>query len=235
MGFLFASALTGSVLATLFLVSGVHRFWWFSGIVYLAGSGLIVRLAFGKTTKSAWIKNLLFYYLSSYLLSGVLNRLQVIANRQGSGLLLLAGAIFTLLMARKLVPFFCKEGEKQAQIFPIRLCRNGRMVSGRGFLDTGNRLKDPFSGKPVVVGTRSFLQTFLKEEELLLRYIPFHTVGIEGGMIAVFCVDYIEIQSGKGDWNRTEKQWIAVSDNRISTDGEFDVILPSEILKILKK
>jgi stage II sporulation protein GA (sporulation sigma-E factor processing peptidase) len=228
---LFVSALAGGLLSTIILVSGVHRHVWIFLPLYLLGSGSIVRLAFGKTTLRAWVINLFVFYLTAFLLSGLLMQFQSMFNTQGSMVFLLAVLLAAVGAACRTVPLLRREQERAAQLLEICLCYQEKKISGQGLLDTGNRLTEPFSQKPVAVGNRKWLEKLMSGEKPLMRYIPFRTVGKSNGMIAVFCADYIEVRTEKNQWIRTEKPWIAVSDNEISGEGEFDLILPPEMLK----
>lgn len=44
-------------------------------------------------------------------------------------------------------------------------------------------------------------------------------------MLPAFRADYIEIELEQGKWRRIDSPWIAVSDDLVSADGEFDLIL----------
>lgn len=222
---LLAASISGGVFSILILVLGLHRNLWFFLPVYFAGSSALVYIAFGKTTLSAWIKNVLFFYVAAAVLSGTLLQLQSAWNRPGSMVLILTGALAVLGITYKTLPCFENLRRRQSQQISVRVCYGGRRVQGCGFLDTGNHLREPFSNKPVAIANRHFLQPLWSKEEPVFRLIPFHAVGTKNGMMPVFYADCLELRPGKGDWGSAGRTWIAVCDNDISADGEFDLIL----------
>ncbi len=219
------TAIAGGVFSTLFLISGIHRKVWLSVPVYLAGGGVMVRLAFGKTTVISWAKNVLGFYVAAFLLSGALMQLQSAWRQKGSMVFVLTGALAFLWITYKLMPFCENREREQARIMPVRLCYRGKWIRGQGFLDTGNHLAEPFSQKPVAIGNRIFLEKLWGEEEPVFRLIPFRAVGTGQGILSAFPLDDLEIEWGKNGRIRVGKTWVAVSDNDICADGEYDLIL----------
>ena len=86
----------------------------------------------------------------------------------------------------------------------IRLTKDGRSVEGRALFDTGNSLCDSFSGRPVVIAERRFIEALLPPEmrgDKLditalhgFRLIPYTTVGGAGALPA-FPADSVEVLS----------------------------------------
>ena len=225
---LLLTAVLGAIAAILFLISGIHRFWWFSTPVYVIGSGVHVRYAFGKTTVFAWIKNLIIYYVSSFLLSGLLAHMQqALGKGQGNSVFLIWATGLALVIFYHFVPKVQKWQKKSRQYITFRLVYGEKSVSGKGLVDTGNHLKDPFSGQPVSVGEKQFL-TKLLEETPIYRYIPYHSLGNNQGMIPAFQASYIEFKVEE-KWQRIEKPWIAISNEKISADGEYELILQPDM------
>lgn len=96
------------------------------------------------------------------------------------------------------------------------------MAEGMAFLDTGNQLREPFSGSPVCLGEKKCLQSLL--QGAVSRPIPYHMADGKSGYFQGFCMD--EMILGRGKNKKHYKQvWIAVGEERISQDGEFDLIL----------
>lgn len=108
----------------------------------------------------------------------------------------------------------------------IRLTKDGRSVEGRALFDTGNSLCDSFSGRPVVIAERRFIEALLPPEmrgDKLditalhgFRLIPYTTVGGAGALPA-FPADSVEIFCGEG--RRVENIYIAVTEKRIVHGG----------------
>ena len=104
-------------------------------------------------------------------------------------------------------------------------------MTGNALWDTGNRLQEPFTGEPVMLGEQKLLSHLWKRgEEPVLRVIPFHSVGKETGLLRVFQADYAEVEKEK-QWYRVDNPWVAICEHYLSADGEYEMILHPEMLQ----
>lgn len=221
----------GGFLVTLFLISGIHRYRLLSLLVYAAGSAVLVRIAFGRTTVRTWGRNFILYYFTSFLLSGVLQYIQSIMRRQGSLLLILSGTGALLYLLYHFLPSIRRYEDKKVLYIPIRLWYKGRKIQGNGLLDTGNHLIEPFSGKPVVISGLDFVTPLFDREAPLFRTIPFHAIGTEHGTLQAFQAECLETRTADGTWRRIEEPWIAIYNNQISVDEEYEMILHPDLVQ----
>ncbi len=223
-----ASAL-GALFAVLFLISGIHRCLILSILIYAAVSAILVRLAFGKTTVRAFAGNFVLYYAASFILSGILQYLQGMLGIQGSMVLIPAGTGGALYLLYRILPSVNKQIERNGSYIPVRLWYGGRNVQGRGLLDTGNQLSEPFSGEPVVIGDLDFVNPLFEKEAPVFRCIPYHAIGTEHGTLRAFQAEYLELQSDGRIWKKRERPWVALYENPVSADGEYEMILHPEL------
>ena len=108
------------------------------------------------------------------------------------------------------------------------------------FLDTGNSLKDPFTGCDVIVVTKERLSSLLPEREgeligknrVSFRLIPCKSVTGEKMLLGFKC-DKIHIKSLNTDFE-VENITVAVTDEKIK-GGAFDAILPPAIFEMAKE
>lgn len=228
---LLGTSVLGGVFITIFLISGIHRYRLLSFLAYGAGSAVLVRLAFGRTTVHTWGRNFILYYFTSFLLSGVLQYIQSIIGKQGSLLLILSGTGAALYLLYYFLPSFRKYEDRTALYIPVRLWYKGRRIQGKGLLDTGNQLTEPFSGKPVVISGRDFVTPLFDKEAPLFRTIPFHAIGTEHGTLQVFQAECLEIRAADGLWRQTEEPWVAIYNNQVSADGEYEMILHPDLVQ----
>ncbi len=227
---LLGAAALGGVLVTLFLISGIHRYRLLSFLVYGAGSAGLVRFAFGRTTVRIWGRNFILFYITSFLLSGVLHYIQSITRQQGNLILILSGTGAVLYAVYRFLPAIRRSERRKALYLPVCLQHGGKKVRGSGLLDTGNHLKEPFSGKPVVISGPDFVTPLFAGEEPLFRYIPFHAIGTECGTLRAFQAECLELRGEDGIWSRIERPWIAIDDNPVSADGEYELILHPDLV-----
>ena len=128
-------------------------------------------------------------------------------------------------------------------IIPLRLHLAGRELPLRALRDTGNTLRDPMTGQPVLIAAQAALVGLLPEAahatttdpaeqlaelswqypNLRFRLIPYHAVGVEAGLLlAVKC----DLQSK----NTKQSVLVAFSPTAISSDGRFEALWGGDIL-----
>lgn len=129
----------------------------------------------------------------------------------------------------------------------VKITHNKREVQIKALLDSGNRLRQPGSGKPVHIIDASVLRELLKEDEILemecmlkmecpekttatFSYIPFHTIGNDHGVMPMLVLETLHIKHGESAWDTT-RIIAAVSKKTISSTGEYQMILHPQILE----
>lgn len=227
-GRLLLASLSGSLAAVLYLLIGLRNNYWITVPFFLIISVLLVRIAFGKTTPGALARNVVIYYVAAFILSGLLQYFQSAFHMQGSMVFLLAATGIVLYVAYRLVPAGRETWNYQNNMVTISLSYGGKSIRGKALIDTGNRLKEPFSHEPVTVGSKLFLQELWEFESPVYRYIPYHTVGKETGVIPIFRADVLEIGNQR-EKKEIPEPWIAVNDSYVSADGEYELILNPDI------
>ena len=139
----------------------------------------------------------------------------------------------------------------------VRIENRGKQVKGTGLLDTGNMLFDPLSGEPVVIAEFSLvrklftpkqqlmLATYMKmnrvmqegpqlteeseETPMMIRMIPFHSVGEEEGLLVAVRLDSIVIGEQSG-LKRRENVLIGLYPGKLSANGTYQVILHNSLI-----
>ncbi len=166
--------------------------------------GLMALLAFGMNA-SALRRGVIFF-----LLSMALEGLAAGIGRVNLWTVLLAAATLWLLC---LVGF--GSGKVGSSYVPVVITRGNRSVSLTALLDTGNTLRDPLSGWPVLVvdasvGWKLLSMTEAEMKEPLktitsgayqgLRLIPYHAVGQPAGLLLGIRADSVCIDGKKCDY-----------------------------------
>lgn len=163
-------------------------------LVSLAGMAV---LAFGWN-RSAWKRSGVFVLLSLAL--------------GGAALQFSRGNLMTLLLAAGGIWLLCRaafgSGIGGREYVPVTLYWGDKSVSVLALRDSGNTLRDPISGEPVLVVSASVGRrlTGLSEEQLAcpletmarrpipgLRLIPYRAVGQNGGMLLGLRLDQVKI------------------------------------------
>ncbi len=117
-------------------------------------------------------------------------------------------------------------------IFDLTLLYGEKQVHGKALYDTGNSLCDSFSGKPVIVARRSFLEglfgkNFSCEELKGYRIIPYTTV--KGtGMLEAFSAESVILEASFGTV-KTENIYIGVA-NENNIAGGYCALIGTPVL-----
>lgn len=119
-------------------------------------------------------------------------------------------------------------GRKQS-IFPVELWQDGRCMTLKGLIDSGNSLTEPLSGTPVcLMGEKSFAEflpeDYRSEHPERFRIVPFHSVGKAHGLLNGFLVERIVVHRQDGDTCRQDIVLARLEGNAAS-DERYQIIL----------
>ena len=73
------------------------------------------------------------------------------------------------------------------------LIYHGRHIMLKAFCDTGNMLRDPYTGKPVSIAAETVFSDEKTKEPAGVRYIPYRTLGEEHGLLKVLTIEKMYI------------------------------------------
>lgn len=121
---------------------------------------------------------------------------------------------------------------KREKLLPVELSCNGKSAKLQGLVDTGNQLRDPITGRAVlVVGADVADQLIgLSRQQLLepvesigsvpgLRLIPYQTVGQSGGLMLATQIKDAKI----GDWKGSAL--VAFSPRVLDEQGRYQALI----------
>ena len=139
---------------------------------------IIVYIAYNPQTVKTLSKELLFFYLTSFVFGGVAFALIYIVKPQDilmkNGLFLGTYPLKTVILAA-IVAFIIiitafkiikRKMTKKDMIYKIEVKLNGKIIRTKALVDTGNMLKEPITNLPVVVIERSLLYDSIPKEIL---------------------------------------------------------------------
>lgn len=146
-------------------------------------------------------------------------------------LLLLAAAVFLpVRFALRAVMQFAAGGRTTVL---VRVCIAGRIYEGRALIDTGNHLRDPVTGKRVIVCDRTLLgtadfETLAQRCPSAVRMLPVVTVAGEDALLPAVRPDYIETEY-QGRRVRCGEYLVAVSGGGLHAD--YHMVAGPELLE----
>lgn len=135
-------------------------------------------------------------------------------------IILAAGSFF---MACYLWEAVKKEENKNEHYVPVVLFYQGRTKELTAFLDTGNRLEDPYSHKPVSVISADCCRELFQTVSAV-TYIPFRSVGKESGLLPAVKADRMEMIKD-GETRIIDHPILAISKDALSPDGAYQMLL----------
>lgn len=233
---LFAGAVLGAVCSLVILAPEMNPA--LSFLIRLALSAGIVSSAFRWNGLKQFLREAAAFYLVSFAFAGFMLVLWYFFSPQGmimknsvvyfdiSPLVLI---VFTVLcyFAVMLVSRLTGRRAPKGLYCTVRIDCAGRSCTCSAKVDTGNTLREPFSGFPVAVvyGPRA-AAVVPPEGSLNLRLVPFSAVE-GGGVLKAFRPDLLTVTSGK-DSAQVRDVYIAVSQERL---GECDALLNPDLLQ----
>lgn len=218
----------------------------FLAALRLVAAGIFIFITFGFRTVKAFLRQWVCFLLCSFIFAGLMFALWYFICPAGmyfnGSVVYFDIDILTLVILTvvcygflKLFDLFFRTRAPVNTIYNLKVIIKGEELMLKAFLDTGNRLSDPFTGFPVIIADFSrFGNLFYNKEqdmyfsEYKMRYVFCSTLGGKG-MLPAFRPDDIHIKGAECDIH-TNRVMIALTDERI-LQGEYDAILPLDIFK----
>ena len=105
----------------------------------------------------------------------------------------------------------------------------------KGYIDSGNTLKDPLSKKPVIIVEKNIIEKIVDVEKLMggdenlkIRLIPFKSIGKQNGMLIGIKPQYIKIKYNENQV-KTNNVIVGIYDKKISKN--YSALIGLEILE----
>ncbi len=220
-------------------------------LMNLAASAVIVLVTFGVKSLKSFLKFFAAFFGVNFSFAGLM--LAVWFAFSPSGMVYNNSVVYfdidvkTLVISTVIcylvftgISFLLKRRAPDNRIFDITLYNKGRTVMTKALLDTGNSLKDGFTGKPVIIADKSVVRKLtdyslydffdgnnavdFKNTDENIRLIPFSTVG-KSGMLRAVKIDSITVKN-----NVSVKNVLLAESESPLGDGTYKVLLNNDIL-----
>lgn len=196
------------------------------GLCGLLGNAAMLAVSFPVRTFRNYLKVLRTYLISCFLMGGGLLAIcnLIDMKKQGTGCLLGAGILFTLIECRK------GPGRGQVQRGVGILETKGQKARITVMVDSGNSLREPISGKPVCVVSAGIGERLWNSQDPC-RVIPYRTVEAQGGYMRGYLVRSLTLELG-GPVKTLKEVYVAVSPGNLAREGKnIDLLVHPELLK----
>jgi len=231
---------------------------WYQLPVKGIASSLLVIFAFCPSNwKEFWRAFACFYGVSFAVAGAVMGSSYFIGSSlsgfQFSYAWLAVGILCAFTLGRAGEKYFLEKFIPRLVCLPVKVSFDQFVCKGDGFLDTGNNLCDPLTGRPVIVMEYSLLRSCLPEdvkqaldrvakgEDFLrampgtvwanrLRLIPFTSIGKKHGLLPGLRCDNVVIDTGLRPIYQ-QNIVVGIHWDKLSPDNKFQMLLPSKILQ----
>lgn len=223
-------------------------------IVKLSVSVLMIMVAFDSKGILTNIRVILCFYITSLIMVGIITALYYLTYDK----LTVNAIIFSCFVGYVSLHFFFKEIkgriEKSNYIRKITINNGSSSKTLRAFIDTGNELIDPMTGKPVIVTNIESIRNILGEElykqilnfydnndnnyerlltgnnEVNLRIIRYSTISSKNESMVCLTPDEIKVKTNDNHMI-TADAVIGIYPKKISQKEDYDALLFNKILE----
>lgn len=259
---LFIGSLIGAIYAIVVVLNILEIY---SNIVFkILVSIVMVYVSLETKNAKMLIKDLLIFYLTSFTFGGVTLALiyfikpENIIMKNGVYIgtypikMLLLGGILGYIIITIAFSIIKKKINRSATYCNIEVAINNKIADIKALLDTGNFLKEPITGTPVVIAENKVLEQILPEGimenikpiidgrteldsklyELLpkMRVIPFSSLGKQHGMLLGIKADYIKVFTQDEEYKITNVI-VAIYEGTLTKDGAYNSLISLELLE----
>jgi len=194
---------------------------------------IMVIMAFGFKDIKYTSKNILYFYLVSMLLGGSIYFLNSQFNYSSNGFSFTSRSLYNsyaviivlgLFIFFKYIKAFKSLKNHYSNYYKCKIYFNSNFLEVNAFLDTGNKLEDPYTKKSIVL---IHDDRMLKEAKINPIYVPYSSLN-NHGLLTCYKATKIEI-GGK----TFDKFLVGVSNENFFLDG-IDCIINNKIMEGLK-
>ena len=254
---LIIASLIGAIYSIFGYISNIKAY--SNMILKIILSIIIIYVAYNpQDVKKMW-KELLVFYLTSFAFGGAAFALIYIVKPQDilmkNGLFLGTYPLKTVILAA-IVTFILiivkSKISKKDMFKDIKINIEGKEVQVKAMVDTGNMLKEPISGKPVIVVEHTLLYDILPKEILnnlekilggdieslpdeiknkyisKLKFIPFSSLGKQNGMLIGIKPTYVEVMQEEN--TKKEDVIIGIYNKSFTKNGEYRALIGIDLI-----
>jgi len=214
------AALLTSIVVSISTIPSFVKLVIFHGLINF----LMIKTGLRVKGKVEFLKSYAVVYVTSFLVGGVFSSLKQYIRETGMFILFAFISYYAVLNIWRFLSYMNKCTQRTCDV----LLKNGtKQIKVKAILDTGNRLRDIVTGKPVCIISRKVADILWKELPVEnLRYIPYHTIGKKEGVLPMLVLPEMCLYMEREEW--FSRVLVAIGDETIGT-GEYGMILNPDI------
>ncbi|MCR5792422.1 MAG: sigma-E processing peptidase SpoIIGA [Lachnospiraceae bacterium] len=180
-----------------------------------------------------YCKELLFVGVSGAVFKGMMDAFVLRVPyedrsvRYSFGSLLEKGGAVGIFMLVLYMAYQRRQGQ-QRRTRMVSLWIDGICLEGKGLWDTGNCLREPISGKPVIIMEESEAKKYLPKTIIntKVRFVPYHSIGKEQGVLPALLIDKFQSETKDAIYKGV---YVAFTKERVSESGQYRFILHKDL------
>lgn len=207
---------------------------------YVAVSSLMAMAAYKLKSVREIVKSVAGIYLVSVVMGGImlvlyehttagyyaawiLNGGTLAGLPATAWLLMVAGAAAGCYGFAGGIKGFISSVAQRKDLCTVTLKYGEREEKVTGLIDTGNRLREPVSGRPVHVATEALCRQLCPVVKGVV-YVPYQSVGTQNGILPAVFIDRMEVEQ-EGRRYSVEKPLVAITKQPLSPSGEYQILI----------
>lgn len=217
-----------SILSLFFPLNTITLF-----LIKIVMSITMIIITFGYKDLKYTIRNLLFFYSASLILGGCLYAININLSYQTKGLTIFQNkmgmnVLFLIIFSPLIIYSYIKQAillkNTYNNYYKVDIyLKNNYKISCDAFLDTGNKLKDPYQKRPIILINKKKIIHQINEFEMIL--VPYVTVN-HNGLLKCISINKINIH---GIGERTNLL-VGIMEDKIKMDG-INCILNTNVME----
>lgn len=198
------------------------KFILFHGLVNIVMLKAGLKISWDRTFVKAYV----VLYISGILVGGVFEYLRQYIKVGSLFFALAVVSYFAVLGIWNFLSYLSRLREYRCEAV---LYKDEKVLRVEAVIDTGNSLKDAVTGKPVSIVDESVVKTLIDAGlPEGIRYIPYHSVGKEAGVMPVITLDKMCVCQKSEKW--IDRPLIGICEGQVASDGAYRMILNPDIL-----
>lgn len=211
-------------------------------ILRLITAFFMILCAFGGKIKQLLIRLAVFWILTTAV-SGAVSAVFAFTPVKGAiknGIMYfnISGKMFFVILLA-VYPLVCLifkilGDRRKKQIYTAKIQKSDKSVMVSALYDSGNRLKDPITGRAVMIAEWDAVKNLFDKpcefdeildnaENLKLHLVPYRSLGKKNGSIFAFSADRISVED-----KNTEKIFVGITNQKLSRD--YNALLNCEFI-----
>ncbi len=191
---------------------------------FLLNTGMVL-VCFGWTGRREFLENWAVTYLVVILLGGFLE--WVTEN----GVLprnVLSEALVGALFLYAVLLYVRRRRRFGSHLLRAELCKGERTLSVTAYWDSGNQLRDPYTGQSVSILSRAKAGELFSEELDRFRLVPYRSLGEQNGMLWVTDVEELRLYKGKECVSHAHAA-VGIAQQGLLEEKAYDLVLHASL------